>query len=141
MIAEETVENEDLAAEAAAAEAPLAEPTKRTRKAKAEKAPKEPKPPKEPKAPRVKIDWKPADGPYPVQRGRMLTVKIKVLRTDHNFKGKMGSFINTILASETAMEALGVPAMVKKGEEEVAEFMDPGYITFAVRSGLIELVD
>jgi hypothetical protein len=54
MIAEETVENEDLAAEAAAAEAPLAEPTKRTRKPKAEKAPKEPKAPREPKAKKEK---------------------------------------------------------------------------------------
>lgn len=59
MIAEETVTNEDLAAEATSAEAPLAEPTKRTRKPKAEKAPKEPKPPREPKAkkePKAKVD-------------------------------------------------------------------------------------
>jgi hypothetical protein len=59
MIAEETVSDEDLSAEATAAEAPLAEPTKRTRKPKAEKvakAPKEPKPPKAPKEPKTKID-------------------------------------------------------------------------------------
>lgn len=59
MIAEETVTNEELSAEAVAAEAPLAEPTKRTRKPKAEKVakePKAPKAPKPPKEPKVKVD-------------------------------------------------------------------------------------
>jgi hypothetical protein len=140
-IQEDTITAEELEEEAVAeAEAPA--PTKRSRKAKGEatpKAPKTPKEPKEPKEPRVKIDWKPTDGPYPVARGQMLTAKINVLRADHKFGGKKGQFLNTILNAETAMDALAVPATVTKDGEEFNEWMDPGYITFAVRSGLIEL--
>jgi hypothetical protein len=140
MIVEETISEEELAAEATQEAAP--EPIKRTRKPKGEaapKAPKEPKPPKAPKEPRVKIEWKPTDGPYPVNRGQMLTAKINVLHSEHGFTGKKGKFLDAILASETAMEALGVPAVTTKAGEEITEFMDPGYITFAVRSGLIAL--
>ena len=67
MIAEETMTDEDLSAEATAAEAPLAEPTKRTRKPKqteeektaakaAKEASKPKKEPKAPKEPKVKLD-------------------------------------------------------------------------------------
>ena len=93
--------------------------------------------PKRVRKPKPEGSWTPARVWSPL-RGPLAGAKLmRVPGATHNRKGKVGQFMDIIASSGTVEEALCKAATVRKGNEDVQEFMDPGYVRVAEKLGLV----
>jgi hypothetical protein len=97
-------------------------------------------PPKVKRVPRVKgpDEWTPAR-PWGPVKGKLAEATIEVLTTEHTRTGKAGKILDIIVKSTTPQQAVDTPISLTKDGAERTEYMDPGYVRWAEKLGMIKL--